>query len=283
VVLLEREDALGGQLRLWAAVPGREIFATTAPWYGTRLDELGVDVRLGVDASAELVLAESPDAVIVATGSRYAVDGEHGESLTAISGHDLDFVLAPEPILTGRVTPTGRVVVIDAEGLNTGAGVAELLATAGARVDYVTEARIAAPHTFAPDETETINRRLRALGVTLHTRAHVEGIEAGGVRLHDLDHGAGSTLDGVDAVVLVTMRRQEGALMRQLDGRVTQLFGVGDALSPRGVAEATFEGHRFARMIGEPDAPRTFTEAYYEPLAPGLAPRPASAMRAVVA
>src|SRR4029077_14741143 len=33
VVLFERQDRVGGQMNLWAALPDREIFGTTPEWY----------------------------------------------------------------------------------------------------------------------------------------------------------------------------------------------------------------------------------------------------------
>lgn len=78
VVLFERRSILGGQLELWSRLPGRDVFATTPSWYQRQLDRLGVDVRLSAEASADTVLAERPDAVILATGSHYAADGESG-------------------------------------------------------------------------------------------------------------------------------------------------------------------------------------------------------------
>ena len=48
------------------AVPGKEDFAETLRYYGRRLEVLGVDVRLGTEATlADLALY---DEVIVATG-----------------------------------------------------------------------------------------------------------------------------------------------------------------------------------------------------------------------
>jgi hypothetical protein len=143
----------------------------------------------------------------------------------------------------------------------------------------VTEGRLVARHTYLDYEAEVINRRLRDRGVSIRTRVRVERIGAAEVVLLGLDLGQEVRLTNVAAVVLATMRRSESALLGELDGRVQQLFGVGDALGPRGVAEATFEGQKFARMIGEPGAPQTFAEAYYEPVAPEAWPSPASAMR----
>src|SRR5439155_14227277 len=69
--------------------------------------------------------------------------------------------------------------------------------------------------------------------------------------------------DPVDAVVLATARRSTTTLGKELEGKVKQLFLAGDALSPRGLSEAFYEGHRFARYIGDPGAPRDFTEDFF--------------------
>ena len=55
------------------------------------------------------------------------------------------------------------------------------------------------------------------------------------------------------------------ALATQLSGKVKQLFVVGDALAARPLAAATYEGQKFARYIGEPNAPKTVAEAYFAP------------------
>jgi hypothetical protein len=67
----------------------------------------------------------------------------------------------------------------------------------------------------------------------------------------------------VDAVVLVTMRKPRTSLACELDGKVPQLFTVGDATSPRGLFEATYEGQRFARLIAQDGAPRDMAEAIF--------------------
>ena len=46
--------------------------------------------------------------------------------------------LAPRALLEDGVRPTGTLLVFDAEGLNTGAGIAELLAQNGAQVHFAT-------------------------------------------------------------------------------------------------------------------------------------------------
>jgi 2,4-dienoyl-CoA reductase-like NADH-dependent reductase (Old Yellow Enzyme family) len=71
VELVERTDRIGGQLHAWSAarVLQAEV-ESMVTFYGSELERLGVDVRLGTDA-AELDLS-SYDNVLLATGTRTA-------------------------------------------------------------------------------------------------------------------------------------------------------------------------------------------------------------------
>jgi hypothetical protein len=82
----------------------------------------------------------------------------------------------------------------------------------------------------------------------------------------------------VDAVVLATMRRAHTRLASELANEVPRLFVIGDAMSPRYLFKATYEGQRFARLIGEPDAPRDMREALglFKPQSPDVFPTSAA-------
>ena len=79
---------------------------------------------------------------------------------------------------------------------------------------------------------------------------------------------------------MATGRRADLSLGRELAGRAEQVFSIGDALSPRGLTAAIQDGHRFARTVGEPDAPRTFTDLYFAPVDFSTFQRPASVLLA---
>ncbi|HJN77114.1 MAG TPA: NADPH-dependent 2,4-dienoyl-CoA reductase [Myxococcota bacterium] len=66
VVLFEATAELGGQFRLAQSVPGKEEFAETLRYFRNRLDDAGVEVRLGTRAT-EGDLGDF-DVVVVATG-----------------------------------------------------------------------------------------------------------------------------------------------------------------------------------------------------------------------
>ena len=79
----------------------------------------------------------------------------------------------------------------------------------------------------------------------------VSSIDDRNVTLYDVHTGETRT-HPVDAVILSTARVPVDGLARELAGKVTQLFTIGDALAARFLGAATFEGHMFARQIGEP-------------------------------
>lgn len=73
VVLFEREEALGGQVRLSARLRSYPRYQTIIDWYDAELRDLSVELRLGESASPDKVAALNPHAVLVATGGRGVV------------------------------------------------------------------------------------------------------------------------------------------------------------------------------------------------------------------
>jgi len=279
VTLFETREQLGGALALWAKLPGRETVGTAIGWWERELARLGVDLRLGAAADAAAVLAEVPDAVTVATGARYSRGGRHITRDADLPGHDLPHVYRPEDILLHGATPSGRVFLINGEGLHASAGLAERLAASGAEVHYVSAGfSPISPRLVDSFEARFVVQRLKAAGVQFHPTRWPRSIGAGSITLFDL-HTDEDRTERADAVVLVTGREPQDALTRELEGKVSQLFTIGDALAARMLASATYEGQKFARLIGEPDAPATITEAYFQPDTPEVMPMPADVPR----
>lgn len=264
VVLYEARERLGGALALWASLPGRAFYVKSIEWWEREVREQGVEIRLGTEATAAAVLSEQPDAVIVATGARYSRAGHSNHRDFAIPGFDQDFVFRPEDILLGHARPSGKVVILDAEGLHAGVGIAELLAQQGASVEYITPYfSPVSPRVAARLEVIPLMKRLRAAGVKISTTSYIARIGRHELTVYDVYSEEERTIGGVDAVVLSTGRVSVNELEKELDGKVSQLFAVGDALSARMWATASYEGHKFARYIGEPDAPRSVGELYF--------------------
>lgn len=281
VVLFEARRELGGALALWGDLPGRKHYGQAIEWWQRELARLDVDVRTGVEADGATVLAEKPDAVIVATGSVYSKGGRSITLDADIPGSDLDFVYRPEDILVAGARPPGRVIVLDGEGYHTGTGIAEVLAKAGSRVQFVTASYSpVSPRLTDNWEERYVVQRLKHAGVRLVPSTWLRRIDSGVAVLYDV-HTGEEHFEQVDAVVLATGRQPCDRLAEELQGRVAQLFTIGDALAPRMLAAATYEGQKFARAIGEPNAPATISEAWFQPDAPEMAMLPADVPRSV--
>jgi thioredoxin reductase len=262
VTLFEQRAELGGGVALWARLPGRESLASLPLWFRGRLHDLKVDVRTGTQANRKLVSELNPDVVILASGSQYHPGGASGIAHQPIPGWEQDWVVGPEQVLTGDVRLSGRVLVVDDEGYHAAAGIAEMAAEAGAETELVTRKPSAGASLGLM--ISYVVGRLQAAGVTMTPHMHVSEIGDHRVTLRSVSGGYERVIDDVDTLVLATMRRPVDHLAAELDP-VPYLYLVGDALAPRSLREATYEGHKFARLIGDPEMPSDVAAALFQP------------------
>ncbi len=253
VTLFERESRIGGGVALWAELPGRQAMRSLVNYLSRRMSDLGVDVRTSTEATAADVLALEPDVVILASGSHYRRDGSSGFSIPPIEGWDQDFVVGPEAVIRGAVAPEGKVLVLDEEGLHTAVGVAEMLANRGCQVDYITRQLLAGSNLEIA--ITYVAQRVYGAGVNVQTLHYLRSIGDHAATIYHIGTQQEQTIDGLSHVVLATSREAEDGLYEQLTGQVDYVYLIGDALAPRMLKEATYEGHRFARVIGEDDMP----------------------------
>lgn len=141
---------------------------------------------------------------------------------------------------------------------------AEVLAGRGASVEFLT------PHyspvslrVIATQDAAFIMRRLRAANVQISVSCYIKEIGDHRVVVSDLYSEKEWILEDVDGVVLSTGRVSVNTLEKELDGKVAQLFVVGDAAAARMWATASYEGHKFARYIGELSAPSSIADVYF--------------------
>ncbi|MFD1489293.1 NADH:flavin oxidoreductase [Ancylobacter vacuolatus] len=128
VVLFEKEAVVGGQVNIAAKATWREALSGIPRWLYGQVQKKGVDIRLGRAATPEDIAAEAPDVVIMATGGV--------PNLGHAKGHE--HAVSTWDILTGRVEPTGSVLLFDEIGGHNAASTAEALAKKGCLVEMVT-------------------------------------------------------------------------------------------------------------------------------------------------
>jgi NADPH-dependent 2,4-dienoyl-CoA reductase/sulfur reductase-like enzyme len=246
VVLLEQGSELGGQVLIAGKAPLRPGYAEAAHWLARQVRTAGVTVRLGTAATVDTVLAERPDAVIVATGA--------APRRPELPGIDLPGVATVEDVLLGTVVGGARCVVVDATGRIQAGLAADFLARQGREVTVVTPYHTVCDNT-EPSTKEPLLERLYRGNVAMVPDTSLTGIErddvAGAltVRLKNDYSGRPGAIERVDTVVLAYGGRAVDGLYRALKGTVPQLLLVGDAMAPRLLHDAVLEGTRAARQI----------------------------------
>jgi 2,4-dienoyl-CoA reductase-like NADH-dependent reductase (Old Yellow Enzyme family) len=247
VTLLERADRLGGKIRLAARLPGRGEMADFADWRAAECARRGVDIRLGVEATAEGVLALAPDAVVVATGGRASTVAPSKWHRLPVPGSDRPFVLDHERALLEAERLGPQVVVLDAVGHIEAIGLGHLLASLGKTVTVVHP--LPAPVLL---DAETLAYALplavRA-GMRWRPSTALATIGDHEVTLVDVLSERAEVVSPVDHVVIRTHGEADAALYFALLGRVPEVVRVGDAVAVRFADRAIHDGHLAGRRF----------------------------------
>lgn len=126
VVLFEAASEPGGQIRVATAAPERRDLLGIVDWRVQELQRLGVDMRVNVYADETDVLAEKPDAVIVATGGIPDMD--------CVEGGDL--CVSVWDVLTGSIPVRSDILIYDGTGRQAAASCALELARRGMKPHF---------------------------------------------------------------------------------------------------------------------------------------------------
>ncbi len=117
VTLFEQAMEIGGQFNMAKRIPGKEEFHESLRYYGVRLAETGVDVRLGTRATPTMLRDAGFDEVVIACGVR--------PRAATIEGIDHPKVMTYVELLLGGRVAGRRVAIVGAGGI--GFDVAEFL------------------------------------------------------------------------------------------------------------------------------------------------------------
>ena len=244
VTLLDRADEIGGQIRIIELGSGRGEWRDVHRYYANRLDALGVDLRLGAAVSAADVLAQQPDAVVVATGSvSRTLPFEH---LPKLDGAEA--CVDVRSVLRSQAQVGHRAVVYAGDNYMQGLTVADTLLDRGHRVALVVPA--AAPGAKAEAQTvQVVMSRIMSKGAaSVRTMSALTRVQPGRVDGVDMVGGAPFTLE-CDTLVSCFGGVADDSLYKQLRGSVTELHRIGDCVAPRTTDAAIFEGGRIGRLI----------------------------------
>jgi 2,4-dienoyl-CoA reductase-like NADH-dependent reductase (Old Yellow Enzyme family)/NADPH-dependent 2,4-dienoyl-CoA reductase/sulfur reductase-like enzyme len=232
VTVLERGGEPGGQLLLSRHVPGRGDLAALVVYLAAAVERAGGEIRLGVEATEDVVRGEEPDVVIIATGARPGIPPIPG--ILDSPAVDL-FQMLRRPQSGAR-----RALVIGGGML--GVGAAHALAARGVDVCVVEPGdELSSELGVRPRWQYVAGLRGRA-NVTVHLNTTVEALWADGALLRS--GGRAVELGGLDLVVSTRPRVAVNELAEALKARAggPPVFEVGDCVVPRTAFEAMQEG-----------------------------------------
>jgi NADPH-dependent 2,4-dienoyl-CoA reductase/sulfur reductase-like enzyme len=239
VTIFERDDEAGAQILLNRFVPGREEFAGHLPWLIGAVQRAGARLETGVPATADIVLSERPDYIIVATGATVGIP--------AIPGILDSPVVSPYDVLRRPVGGIGRALVIG--GGIRGVGVARLLSERNVNV-VLTD-----PGKELVQDIASRSRRFQTAAlvssphVTVHLATTVEALSERSAILWDgTDRWE---LGDIDLLVptrpLLPVTELADQLYQRSDTPPIYLFG--DCTQPRGALEAMHDAAALAHRL----------------------------------
>jgi thioredoxin reductase len=229
VTLYERENHLGGQLRLAALPPHKEGFRDVIRHMELMARRAGVDIRTATYVSPELITGIKPDAAVLATGGI--------PLLVDLPGLDhADWTLSTDVLEGATKVETESALVIGGGLL--GLETADYLASQDRHITLV-EMLEAVGSDMDPLAKAMITKRLTQHGAKIYTNTKVVGLTDDTVFAQQGDQQLAFPYETVVLAVGVRANRE---LPEALEGSDLEHHVIGDAVEPRKALEAIHEG-----------------------------------------
>ena len=244
VTLLEASDELGGQLKLVVKTPGRHMWNVVTRDLKVQMALGNVDVRLGTEATEDLINVLDPDGVLVATG---ALPSRTGFSpvqpmVDVLPGTDNGRVFTLWEAIDGTEGIGKRVVILDDDGSRAAAGAAEVLLERGHQVHVATRWNQLYPFTAGGLDMATLYERQFKKGLTYTINTWASAVGDDTVAMWNVYTGDAEAPLPYDSVV-VTGQKPNDALYLALKDQRENVHRAGDAVACRKLDHAIYEGY----------------------------------------
>jgi NADPH-dependent 2,4-dienoyl-CoA reductase/sulfur reductase-like enzyme len=236
VTLFEKEGRLGGQLRPASAPKFKRPIGDFLEYLMRQVEKVGVEVRLGTEATPALIEEVGPDVLILATGATHVVPDIHGAR-----GRD---VATASEVLMGERDIGKRVVIVG--GGQVGSELAWFLAEQGRKVTIVEMLEAVATDVNLFSRFYLLNR-LAELGVEMAVGHTVEEAADGGVVVAD-GNGDRRVIEA-DTVVIAAGFEPNNELQGKLGAGVPAMFSIGDCVKPDKITGAIHGAWRVACQV----------------------------------
>ena len=288
VHVVDSAEKIGGHVNDVATLPGLSEWSFHRDYRETQLEKLvkrnkDSQIALGQKPlTADDVLDYGAERVVIATGARWNPDGLNHFTHAPIPGADASqpHCVTPEQVFSGEKKIGKRVMILNHDAYFMAPSLAEKFARDGHEVTVATVPPLGAYMHYTL-EGQNMHRLVEDLEINVLGDMACSRVEPGRVQLYNIwgdSHkreyrGTGKLPRQenethqwyeCDTVVLVTGRRSNDSLFRELKARkdewagkgIKDVYLIGDAEAPRMIAESTFSGHRLAREFEDPDPHR---------------------------
>lgn len=240
VTLYDKDDKLGGAIASMASrIPhlNTHDLMNSVTYLVTQLKKQNVKVVLGKEITPDFIVEQKPDAVVLATGSLPSVP-----SIPGVKGNN---VIMLDDYLKNRPEVGKRVVVL---GGGNGWETAVSLAREGKKTTLVEESA-------EPGNTAYITRQRKPLLMYLSREARLEILT--NTRTHEIneygvvvtDAKGNARLIPADTVLIAWNRLPNNALRKALEGKVKEVYSIGDCVEPGSTMQAIPGASRLARDV----------------------------------
>ncbi|MDD5712533.1 MAG: FAD-dependent oxidoreductase [Smithellaceae bacterium] len=235
VTLIEKDPRLGGQLHYATVPPHKENLVPLITYFDRQLPAAGAKVQLQRTITAEEIIASRYDAVVCATGVAPAE--------LPIPGIKKPHVHNAKEVLRGA--KTGKRIVVIGGGL-VGCETAEFLLRQKKKVAIIEMFPELAGKMVAAGRTVLLGH-LKILGAEIHCSSTCLEIRDQLVLVAG-ERGRITKLPA-DTVVVSVGDRPDRSLHDALQGKIPELYIIGDAARPEGIAESVAAGYYTALNI----------------------------------
>ena len=236
ITIFEKTDDIGGALRGYAAhdMANQEDLQSQLSYYKTMINKLGIEVKLNTEVNPKLMrsILHQYDVTVLTVGARVDLDAIPVPD-------DKSMLISAQTAAMGTAEIGAKVVVLG--GGKIGLTLAESLTDKGKIVTVVEkDKRIAGD--VIPSWKWRHTSWVEELNIRVYTSCKVTAIGNDGVTVVN-DKGEVIFLEA-DTVIAASPRRGNQELFQEFEFSVDELHGAGDALVPRGMAQAIHEGYR---------------------------------------
>ena len=237
VTVWEKENELGGNFRFSTLPPFKEPMRNMLKYLVNHVNQHGINIQLGKEATTEAVKEFAPDAVIAAVGSKEV-------KLELPGSKDADIIDIKDAFL--HVNELGQNIVIVGAGPE-GCELADFLSSAGKNITLLEMKRIIGMGLIAHPRYHIVER-LKKANVKMIISTKV--VEVGkGYLIVKKRREEEKKIDGFDHIVMSTLNKPNKELADSLLDFVKEIEIVGDAVSGRTALEAISEGMEAALKL----------------------------------